>query len=58
MTQGDDAIVDVSSGDVVESNDAGVLRFDTAELTRSAGGWKVVSWSVTEEGLEECTSPE
>jgi len=58
VTQGDNAIVDVSSGDTVTTNDAGVLRLDTAELGRSGDGWKVVSWSVTEEGLEECTSPE
>jgi hypothetical protein len=34
------------------------LFLDAAEMRRHGDGWKTVSVSVVEEGLEECTSPE
>ncbi|HSK22581.1 MAG TPA: hypothetical protein VK906_05365, partial [Egicoccus sp.] len=58
VTLGDNAVIEVSSGDVIATNDVGILRLDAAEMRRDSDGWKAVSVSVIEEGLEECTSPE
>jgi hypothetical protein len=57
VTLADNEIVETDSGEVVATNDAGLIRLDGGEIRRVDGRWTVKSWEIIEEGLEECTSP-
>jgi hypothetical protein len=56
VTLADNRIVEADSGDVIAQNDVGLIRLDGGEVRRIDGRWKVASWEIIEEGLEECTS--
>jgi len=59
VTVGANGIVDADEVSPAETNaDAGTHRLDGGDVVRTDGSWKVSGWSVIEEGLEQCTSPE